>query len=485
MHDSVGQRLQVLSLGQCERIHLASLEILDHTGVRFLEPAALRQLAAAGAIVDEREVARIPRSLVEWALRVTPPRILLHDRQGQPALRLEPRNVYFGTGSDCHHLIDPCTGERRRFTKHDVEEGIRLCDALPNIDFVLSIGLVSDRPTASSDVHQFDAMIRNTAKPIVFTTHDLDNCRTIIEMAGIVAGGRERLRAAPSLVHFAEVDCPLKFAADTCQKITYLAEQGIPVLQGAGPMMGASGPQTQAGALALANAECLAGNVLVQLACPGTPFIRGIGVHPFDMRAGTLPYGAPELSLNNAAAADLARFYGIPTWGYAGCSDAKTVDQQAATEATASIVMSLLSGANLVHDVGYIESGMTSSFEMIVLSDTIIEMSRAMLKEIEVSPETLALDVIHRVGQDGSYLEEDHTLAHYREVWYSEARMVDRDRFATWLGAGRPTMGDRLNGRVREILEAHRPLPVPDGAAGGLVDLVAEADRRAVASTSG
>jgi trimethylamine--corrinoid protein Co-methyltransferase len=476
---SVSRRVEILSPDQCEQIHRASLQILERTGVRLMDPAAASLLESAGAALDGRGVTHIPPALVERALRDTPARVVIHDRQARPALELVPGAVHFGTGSDCHWLLDPRTGERRRFTKTDVEDGIRLCDALPNIDFVLSIGLISDRPTGSSDVHQFDAMIRNTTKPIVFTTHDLENCRTIVEMAAQASGSGEQLHEAPSVVHFAEVDCPLKYAADTCRKISFVAGHGIPVLQGAGPMMGASGPQTHAGALALANAECLTGNALVQLVRPGAPFIRGLGIHPFDMRSGTLPYGAPELSLNNAAAADLARFYGQPTWGYAGCSDAKTVDQQAAVEATASILMSLLGGANLVHDVGYIESGMTSAFEMIVLSDTIIEMGRAMLKEIEITPETLALDVIDRVSQEGSYLDEDHTLAHFREVWYPGPGLIDRERFPAWEAAGRTSAGDRLNRRVLEILETHRPAALPDGATERLAHLVAEADRRA------
>jgi trimethylamine--corrinoid protein Co-methyltransferase len=434
-------------------------------------------LAQAGADVSDVTLVRFPPHLVERAIRTAPRQILLYDRSGAPAMRLVGRQVYFGTGSDCHFLLDPKTGERRKFRKRDVADAIRLCDALPNIDFVLSIGLASDVPTRTNDVHQFDAMVRQTSKPIVFTSHDLVNCKTIVEMAERVAGGEQALRQAPHVIHFAEVDCPLKLSAETCEKLIFLARRRIPVIQGAGPMMGASGPQTHAGVLALANAECLAGNVLLQVASEGAPFIRGIGAHPFDMKQTVLPYGAPELSLNNAAAADLARYYQIPTWGYAGCSDAKEVDEQAALEAMLSITLSIASGANLVHDVGYLESGLTSSYEMIVLSDTAIAMARAALKTVEVNDETLALGIVHAVGHHGNYLAEDHTFRHYREVWYSD--MIDRRGRDKWEAAGRPSIGGRLRDRVNEILRSHPAPRLDDGAASDLERLVAEADSRA------
>lgn len=474
---AVPHGLRVLDDAQCERIHLASLEILSRTGVRFFDPDAVERLHGHGAEIRDRNIVRFPASLVEWAIEAAPPRVVLHERGGTPAVRLEGRNVHFGTGSDCPKILDGRSGERRPFLIRDIEDGIRLCDALPGIDFVLSIGLASDVPVETSDVHQYRAMVGNTTKPIVFTAHSLQNCRTIVEMASAVAGGSDALRIAPTVAHFAEVDCPLKFAAETSRKLVFMAERGLPVIQGAGPMMGATGPQTHAGVLAQANAEQLAGAVLLQVTRRGTPFISGIGAHPFDMRSGMLPYGAPELSLNTAAAADLAHYYRVPTWGYAGCSDAKTVDQQAAVETTQSVLMSLWSGANLVHDVGYLESGLTSSFEMIVLADEVIAAGRALVKGVDITDEALALDVIDRVGHDGNYLEDEHTLRHHREIWYPS--LLDRSGVDAWEAAGRPTLGDRLARRVARILDEHRVSELPDDVRGALDALVDAADVRA------
>jgi trimethylamine--corrinoid protein Co-methyltransferase len=190
-----------------------------------------------------------------------------------------------------------------------------------------------------------------------------------------------------------------------------------------------------------------------------------------------LPYGAPELPLNTAAAADLARYYALPVWGYAGCSDAKVVDQQAALEATGSIFMSLLAGNHLVHDVGYLESGLMSSFEMLVLSDTAIEMGRHLFKPIQIEPETLALDVIERVGPGGHFMGTDHTLKHFREIWYND--LIDRQQYGNWVAEGELTMGERLNRKVQEIIEGHTCRAMPPGTLTALETRLSQAEKQA------
>lgn len=473
---SFAAQVRLLSEEQCQRIHLASLEILARTGIRVFDDAAVELLRDGGADIAGDNLVRFPSYLVEWALRLPPSQVILCDRDGKPALRLLQRQVYFGTGSDCPYILDSYTGERRKFLKEDVALGMRLCDYLSNIDFVLSMGLISDVPTGASDIHQFEAMIGNTSKPVVFTAHNARNCLDIVDMAEIVAGGEEELRRKPQIALFTEVMSPLKYGAETTQKLLLMAGKDLPVVLSSGPMMGASGPQTHAGALALANAEVLAGIVIAQLQRQGAPVIYALGIHPLDMRTTVLPYGAPELSVNTAAATDLARFYGLPVWGYAGCSDAKVVDQQAAIEATMSVLMSLLSGNNLVHDVGYLDSGLTSSYEMVLLADTVIEMGRSLLKEIEISDETLALDLINDVGSEGNYLEADHTFRHFREVWYSD--MVDRSKYSDWTKSGSLTMQHRLNRKVKDILEKHRPEPLPDALKDEVSEMVQRAERR-------
>jgi trimethylamine--corrinoid protein Co-methyltransferase len=205
-------------------------------------------------------------------------------------------------------------------------------------------------------------------------------------------------------------------------------------------------------------AEILSSLVLHQVKKPGAPFIFGAGLHHMDMRASQICYASPEFQLTKAAIAELGRWYGMPTWGYAGCSDAKVMDEQAALEAMLSVVMAKLSGGNLIHDVGYMESGLTCSFEMIVLTDELITMTNSMMKGIEVNSDTLMLDEIDRVGPGGHYLNTDQTLARFRDFWYPN--LLDRSIRSTWLKKGAMTLGDRLNIRVKEILKEHQPEPL-------------------------
>jgi len=198
--------------------------------------------------------------------------------------------------------------------------------------------------------------------------------------------------------------------------------------------------------------------VVHQLKNPGAPFVVGCGLHHLDMHSGQICYGSPEFQLTKAAIAQMGRWYGLPTWGYAGCTDAKTVDEQAAAEAMLSVLMAKLSGANLIHDVGYVESGLTTSFEMIVLTDELVALTDNLMKGIEINDQTLMLDEIDTVGPGGHFMDTDQTLKRFRDFWYPS--LLDRGRREQWLAGGATTLGQRLNTRVREIVREHRPEPL-------------------------
>jgi trimethylamine---corrinoid protein Co-methyltransferase len=239
-----------------------------------------------------------------------------------------------------------------------------------------------------------------------------------------------------------------------------MAEYELPVVHSPGPQMGGTAPITMASGLAMSLAEIFSSLVLHQLKKPGAPFIFGAGLHHMDMKATQICYASPEFQLTKAAVAELGRWYGIPTWGYAGCSDAKVMDEQAALEAMLSVLMAQLSGGNLIHDVGYMESGLTCSFEMIVLTDELVAMTNNMMKAIDTSPESLMLDEIDRVGPGGHYLNTDQTLNRFRDFWYPS--LLDRSIRSTWLRKGATTLGTRLNTKVKQIIQEHQPEPLKE-----------------------
>lgn len=470
-------QFSLLSESQIQDLHLGALELLRRTGIRFFHAGALQMLKAAGAFVSDGNLVRFPASLVEDAIASTPGRIVMCDRDGEPAVFLEGTRVYFGTGSDCLNLLDPWTGEHRRFTQADVVDSYRLCDALPNIHFVMSNGLPSDVDSARSYDVQMALMLEHTTKPLVFVTDDRASCQRAIDMAAAVAGGHEALTEQQHILLYSEPSSPLKQSETAVDKLLLMADYQLPVVHSPGPLMGGTAPITMASGLVMSMAEILSGLVVHQLQRPGAPFVFGAGLHHMDMSSAQISYGSPEFQLTKAAVAELGRWYGIPTWGYAGCSDAKVMDEQAAVEATLSVMMARLTGANLIHDVGYLESGLLGSFDMLVMSDEVIGMARRILSGVSVTPETLAVDVIEGVGPGGHYMAQPHTRRHFRaEAWFP--KLIDRQMRGAWQAAGSRTLGDRVRARVLDILEHHQPPPLPGDVEESLRAIVAAAEAR-------
>jgi trimethylamine--corrinoid protein Co-methyltransferase len=454
-------QFSLLSESQLQDLHLAALEVLRRTGIRFHHQEALEMLKEAGAFVSGGSLVRFPARLVEDAIASAPSRIVMCDRDGEPGMFLEGTKVYFGTGSDCLNLLDPETSGHRKFTQTDITDSYRLCDALPNIHFVMSNGSPADVDPAMSYDVQMALMLEYTTKPLVFVTNDRASCQRAIDMAAAVAGGFEVLVEQQHILLYSEPSSPLQQSETAVDKLLLMAECQLPVVHSPGPLMGGTAPITMASGLVMSLAEILSGLVVHQLKSPGAPFVFGAGLHHMDMSSAQICYASPEFQLTKVAVAELGRWYGMPTWGYAGCSDAKVMDEQAAAEAMLSVLMAKLSGANLIHDVGYMESGLTLSYEMIVLTDELIALADHIMKGIQVSDDTLMLDELHRVGPGGHFLDSKQTLKRFRDFWFPG--LLDRKRREQWLEAGAITMGQRLNGRVQEILKEHQPKPLePD-----------------------
>ncbi len=461
----------VLSDTQKADLHSAALEVLRRTGLRFHHAEALAMLKKAGAFISDGNLVKFPERLVKEALASAPGRVMMCDRDGRPAMDLEGYNVYFGAGSDCLNLLDPYTGEHRKFVTADLINAYRLIDALPNISFLMSVGIPADVDSALTYDVQMALMLEHSTKPIVFVTNDKASCQRAIDMAAAVAGGYEALREQQHILLYSEPSSPLQQSDTAIDKLLLMADYELPVVHSPGPQMGAVVPITMAGGLAVSIAEILSSLVVHQLRRPGAPFVFGAGLHHMDMSSMQICYASPEFQLTKAAVAEMGRWYGLPNWGYAGCSDAKVMDEQAAVEATLSVIMAKLCGSNLVHDVGYMESGLTASLEMFVLTDELAAMMNHFIKGIEVTDETLLLDEIHEVGPGGNFLGTQGTLKRFREFWFPT--LLDRKIRQQWLDAGGTTLGQRLNTKVKKILDKHQPKPLAAEAKQKLQEILA------------
>jgi trimethylamine---corrinoid protein Co-methyltransferase len=446
-------RLELLDREQCERVHQASLEILRRTGVRIYNDEALALLREAGCHVTDGNLVRIPPGLIEWALSQVPSTIALCERGTSVAsVRLCPGESSFGPGSDCPNYLDPKDGTRRQFTLADLEACVRLADALPEISFLMSMGIPRDY-RGNAYRRQYASLIGGSRKPVVFVCNDAADCRAIVAAAAAVAGGIEELRLNPTLLLYSEPTTPLSQSDTATEKLLYMAEEGLPVVHSPAPMMGSTAPVTLAGGLALGNAEVLSSILIHQRKRPGAPFLYGSGLHHMDMKTSISVYGAPEFQLARVAVACMGRYYGLPTWGYAGHSDSILFDEQAAADAAFSVQTALLSRTNLIHDVGYLEAGLITSPEMMVFTADMIGMMRHFTGGFDMNADELALDVIHAVGPGGNYLGEDHTVRHFREMW--QPQLFDRQRFDSWQSSGSKGLRARLREKTVEIMSSH------------------------------
>ncbi len=452
--------LNLLSEGQIEEIHSATLQVLQSVGVEVYEEEALQLMKDAGADVEGTRV-RIPVWLIQQALASAPKSVTLYNRAGKPACVLEKGRIYYGSGSDTPYTIDIDTGKRRLATTADVENAAKLADALEHIDFVMSLGLASDSPTMGSDVYQYQAMIKNTHKPILVTAHGKQGMLDIHEIASMVAGGDRELRLKPSFALYNEPSSPLLHSKDALEKLLVCAELEIPMIYVPATMLGATGPVTPAGALVVANAEQLSGLVIHQLKKKGAPFIYGGGTPPMDLKTFICSYGSPQRDLGCTSLVKIGQYYDLPTFTTAGCSDAHAFDQQAGAEAGFNLLISGLAGGNLIHDSGYIGIGMTSSLEMLVLCDETANNVKYYLRGVEVNAETLAVEVIKAVGPGGNFLCEKHTMDHFRKNRV-DTKVLNRLNVDHWEAAGSKTFGELANERVKKLLAEHNVAPLPE-----------------------
>lgn len=473
----VTTQFRVLSDDQIESVFLAALEMLENVGTRILEDQSRELLQEAGAVFDG-DLARIPAGLVKEMLAGVPPRVVVGNRNGVRTMLLEDHRIYYGTGSDCPFIIDAKTGERRRFTKKDIEDAARVVDACENVDFHMSLGLMSDVPTYSYDRHQAAAMLRNTVKPLVLTAMSREGLSDILRIYHLLRGGRDAFEINPGFIIYLEPTTPLMHGKAALEKLLFAAENRIPAIYTPCPIAGATAPVTLAGALALSTAEFLAGMTVSQLKRPGAPLIMGGVVSTMDMQTTILTYGSPELYLMSAALTDVAHWLKIPMFSTAGCSDSKVLDEQAALEAAIGIMAAGLSGANLIHDLGFLESALIGSHEMVVLSDEIIGMVKRLLSGIRVDDETLAVEVVKDVGPGGNFLAHEHTVRNLRkEFWFPN--LIDRRRYASWESTGAKTMGHRVRDRVEEILKSHQVPALSSDVEAGIDKILASADKKA------
>ena len=453
---------QLLSKEEIEHIHLASLKILEEVGVIIQSDNALKLVADAGSDIDAtRKIARIPQHLVNEAMVKVPSTIRLYSRDGKHDLMLESNRVHYDPGSTAYYLLDSETQEVRRPVSKDLADFVRLADGLEHIQAQSTALVVSDVPDTIVDRYRLYIVLKNSPKTIVTGSFSIDGLYDMKDMLVAVVGGERELARKPMAIFDICPSAPLKWGEFIVQNLMDCAKYGIPAEILPMPQLGATGPVTLAGSLVQFNAEFLSGLVISQLTKPGAPVIYGGSPTTFDMRHCTARLGAIETIMMGCAYAQIGKHYGLPTHMYLGLSDTKVVDAQAGFESAAGILLGALAGINVISGPGMLNLENCQSFEKLVIDDVICGMALRLIRGVDVNDQTMAVEVIRRVGAGGHYLADKHTLEWFNKELFIPSELVDRQDLKLWKEQGSKDSFRRANEIAQKIIRDHKPEPLP------------------------
>ncbi len=462
-------QLRLLSSSNIDDIHAASLEVLENAGVQIRNAPALKLLRESGCTV-EKELVKIPGDLVEEQLKKAPSEFKLYSRNGKQAYNVGGDTVIYNPGSAAIFFTDQETGEMRRAKANDFRELVRLTDALEHIHAQSTAMVPGDVPEEISDLYRLYVILKNSVKPIItgaFTIQGFIYMKTLLETE---VGGAEELRNKPRAIFDCCPSSPLMWSDVTCQNLLDCAEYGIPGEIIPAPQMGATSPVSIAGTLVESNAENLSGVVISQLAHPGTPIVYGGSPSAFDMRYLTARLGAVEAVMAACAGAQIGKHYGIPTHGYLGLSDSKTSDGQGGFESGMGILISALSGVNIVSGPGMQASENCQSLEKLVLDNEYCGAAYRLIEGINVDTISLATEIITKVGPGGHFLAEKHTRENLKKEQYMPSAVLDRLSADAWVKAGGKDSATRARERAQTILRDHKPEALPQKTEQALED---------------
>jgi trimethylamine--corrinoid protein Co-methyltransferase len=457
-----------LSDAVAELVHVKSIEILAEVGFCVPEPDALARLQAAGFPVDrESQMVRVTPELLDAALDRLPRDVMLYDRSGERPAPFDQGSCFMGAGTPVN-VLDLETGRRRSATWQDVRALVTLQDALPQVDVVRPTVTATDQGECS-DLVEIAELLRCTTKPGVHRTLAAERVDAAMEMLAAVAGGEDAFRARPS---FATLYCPISpgyFTPENVRCMLRWAGYGVPITLLSMAMGGASAPATLLGELVVINADILAWIVVLQILYPGVPLLYGSVSAVLDMRTGLLPLGAPERGMINSGAAAMGRFYGIPSMCGGLSSDAKQLDAQAGFEKAVTAFPLLLEGADIIYGVGATDAGSSISYLQMILDDELIAGLRRVMQGITVHDLEEEVALIKARTPRGSFLGDRHTRRTFREHWLPG--ILSRDSYEAWQAKGE-TIEQVCRRKAREMLEQHRPPPLPTGVEAELERIV-------------
>lgn len=456
-----------------ERIHLASLKILEEIGVYVYSLRALRILEDYGCDVDRVSMkARINQDLVGEALRKCPREFTLYGRNPDYNIYLDGSQTYLFTNGTCTLIMDLNTGVRRRAIYRDLVETAVLADALEGMHGYYPTVIPSDCPEYLHGLYELEASLNNTEKHIMLgSTSTLKEAELQVKMAEAITGDGE-LRRKPIISSVFCTSTPLRLDGEATDAALKFAESGVPIRVMSMPIQGVSSPVTIAGSISMANAEILSVVSIIQLAYPGTPLMYALDPIGIEPKVGRFTACTPSTLLINCVSIQLAReYYNMPC-GNGFTSVSKTPDSQAAYEAALTALSMMASGADIVSGPGGLENYNVFSYEQFLIDYEVCTLIFNMLNGFNIDEENLALNVISRRMDSGFFLSDKHTLKHIRSLWIP--LISDLNPYETWIRDGGKNTTQRARDKAREILETHKPKPLDPDIRRKLKDIIGE-----------
>ncbi|MCG8567338.1 MAG: trimethylamine methyltransferase family protein [Desulfobacterales bacterium] len=455
--------MKIMDDVQLTTLHHAVLEVLEKTGVSITHAKAKDIMKAAGCTVDGDRV-RIPAALVEKAIETAPKKVVLGNRDGSRKISVEGANTYFGATIDCVNYLDPVTQELSECTSDNVIAMTQLCEALDNYDWIMTLGISRDMPENVVDRCVARIALEHSTKPVIVSCNDDRSLEEIHKMALLCQGGEEAYRQAPIMGTLNCTISPLTHDDHLAGKNIYAAENGIPIVHYSGMQLGCSFPATLASGIVMGAAESLSGLVLQQAINPGAPFVFGSFITVMDMKTTVFSYGSVEMAMMVGGMAQLAQKLGLPFFSTAGCTDAKEVDCQAAAEGSIQDMVVATVGGGLVHDTHcWLDHGSTLSPAHLTMGQEILSMVKKFTQGIEVTPESLALDLIDKIGPGGTFLMEPHTMKNFKSVLYPE--LFERTKAQAPGTTVEKPFAQRLADKTKALMEEPPKNPLPESIA--------------------
>jgi len=447
------EKMQILNREEIKRIDKASIDILENIGFYVPHEEMLSIAHDNGANVDfKQKVVKVSEAVVRKCIETAGKKFTVFGIDKNKNARFGYGDQNFLSSSSQYIWIDLISGKRFNPKLDNIRDAIIVADNLSNINIVGQMGVPSDVDVKHKDIICFLEQLKYTGKPPYVFVNNGRSAKTIIKMCEAIRGSKEELVKYPFMETFVEPISPLRYLRESIEALIEFASYGMPIGIGPMAMTSSTAPCTIAGTLTVENTDILSAVVLSQFINPGTPINYWGTCHIMDLSTTSISFGSPEQALLGIALNQLGDYYGFPVGTNTGLSDAILPDSQSGVERGITATLTALAGSSIFGHVGICGPDQGFSIDEMIIEDEMIGYIRRVLKGFEVNDETIALDTIKKVGRNGNFLVEDHTLKYFKkDIWFPT--IYNRFGYDNWVKQQEKTLLEKSRKKMKAILD--------------------------------